>query len=384
MPGFITRFETPAPVKFKENSCDTEFEVIVSGALYINEYKEGTFGETQNDAFVKLKEMAAAKVTERLAGWHEDDKILLVDGKDQLAICLDDYLKELDINGSSRIDDLKITDAFSDAYQKQIMDPLAERKKAARQKAIEDAEEPHGPLREFSYSLSSNGMMAGTSSHSTRRVTWKDDGLVIYSYNYSGGGQTFTREYKVTSEAASKVISLVEDKNIAAIAKLDFELPQVYDNFTSAVIGMVFDDSSLGGDPFNHVTLNCGASKMTYRSLEEEVSALLEEVETTGECFKNDISNMPGFAIGMINNREMNNIPKNQTPPVQLMGLVQADPDAGKDVSTPPEWTCQCGATNHGKFCSACGTPKPEGAWTCTCGMENSGKFCSNCGQARP
>lgn len=343
MPGFITRFETPAPVKFKENSCDTEFEVIVSGALYINEYKEGTFGETQNDAFVKLKEMAVAKVTERLAGWHEDDKILLVDGKGQLAICLDDYLKELDINGSSRIDDLKITDAFSDAYQKQIMDPLAERKKAARQKAIEDAEEPHGPLRGFSYSLSSNGMMAGTSSSTTREVKWNDDGSIIYSYRSFGGGKNVNMEYKITPEAASKVIDLVEEEHIAALANLDIELPQVYDNFTSSTIGMVFDDSSLGGESYNHCTLNCGAFGMTFRTLEKKVRALLDEIQESGECIKNEMTETPnpGFGpmMGFMGMMNMNNTPKVETPPLQLMGLVQADPDAGKNVAEQPKWT---------------------------------------------
>lgn len=46
------------------------------------------------------------------------------------------------------------------------------------------------------------------------------------------------------------------------------------------------------------------------------------------------------------------------------------------------KWTCKCGAANSGKFCSECGSPKPE-SWTCSCGATNSGKFCSNCGKAR-
>ena len=49
-------------------------------------------------------------------------------------------------------------------------------------------------------------------------------------------------------------------------------------------------------------------------------------------------------------------------------------------------WTCACGATNTGKFCSECGKKKPEeqGSWTCTCGASNTGKFCSECGKPRP
>ncbi len=49
-------------------------------------------------------------------------------------------------------------------------------------------------------------------------------------------------------------------------------------------------------------------------------------------------------------------------------------------------WTCTCGASNTGKFCSECGAPKPAeaGSWTCSCGAVNSGKFCSECGSPRP
>ncbi len=48
-------------------------------------------------------------------------------------------------------------------------------------------------------------------------------------------------------------------------------------------------------------------------------------------------------------------------------------------------WQCQCGHNNDGKFCSECGSPKPQhNTWTCACGNENNGKFCSNCGNKRP
>ncbi len=49
-------------------------------------------------------------------------------------------------------------------------------------------------------------------------------------------------------------------------------------------------------------------------------------------------------------------------------------------------WTCECGASNTGKFCANCGKPKPAQAegWTCSCGTLNKGKFCQNCGKPRP
>ena len=50
-------------------------------------------------------------------------------------------------------------------------------------------------------------------------------------------------------------------------------------------------------------------------------------------------------------------------------------------------WSCSCGQTgNTGKFCTACGKPKPEapGVWVCSCGAKNTGKFCSECGKPKP
>lgn len=48
-------------------------------------------------------------------------------------------------------------------------------------------------------------------------------------------------------------------------------------------------------------------------------------------------------------------------------------------------WTCDCGTTNSGNFCSNCGKAKPEKeTWSCSCGAENSGKFCSECGKPKP
>ena len=49
-------------------------------------------------------------------------------------------------------------------------------------------------------------------------------------------------------------------------------------------------------------------------------------------------------------------------------------------------WKCPgCGATASGKFCTECGTKRPENdSWTCACGAVNKGKFCQNCGAKRP
>lgn len=49
----------------------------------------------------------------------------------------------------------------------------------------------------------------------------------------------------------------------------------------------------------------------------------------------------------------------------------------------PAAWTCACGNVNTGKFCSECGTSRPQAQWTCACKTVNTGKFCSECGKPR-
>jgi len=55
---------------------------------------------------------------------------------------------------------------------------------------------------------------------------------------------------------------------------------------------------------------------------------------------------------------------------------------------TPPadSWKCACGQVNTGRFCAACGKPKPEPAtgWKCACGAVNQGNFCAECGKPKP
>ncbi|MBO7215747.1 MAG: SPFH domain-containing protein, partial [Clostridia bacterium] len=51
-------------------------------------------------------------------------------------------------------------------------------------------------------------------------------------------------------------------------------------------------------------------------------------------------------------------------------------------------WKCSCGNLATGKFCTECGSKKPEAvssdSWRCACGTENTGKFCSECGAKKP
>lgn len=60
----------------------------------------------------------------------------------------------------------------------------------------------------------------------------------------------------------------------------------------------------------------------------------------------------------------------------------QAAPAAPATASG--SWKCACGKENTGKFCTECGSKRPEEGWVCACGSVNKGKFCPECGAKRP
>ena len=70
----------------------------------------------------------------------------------------------------------------------------------------------------------------------------------------------------------------------------------------------------------------------------------------------------------------------------QMQQNQQAAQQAAAQRQAENSWTCTCGASNTGNFCTNCGgkKPAPSGSWTCTCGTVNTGNFCMNCGGKKP
>ena len=65
---------------------------------------------------------------------------------------------------------------------------------------------------------------------------------------------------------------------------------------------------------------------------------------------------------------------------------MKRDAERREAAAASDGWTCKCGAKNTGKFCSECGSPRPEGEWVCPgCGKKNAAdvKFCPDCGKKR-
>lgn len=97
-----------------------------------------------------------------------------------------------------------------------------------------------------------------------------------------------------------------------------------------------------------------------------------------------------GFA-GMNMAQNSGNMNTNQLYQMQEQQNAQAQTQGnnvnGASVSSGADsWTCECGTSNTGKFCSNCGKAKPvSNEWACPkCSTVNTGKFCSNCGTAKP
>ncbi len=91
-----------------------------------------------------------------------------------------------------------------------------------------------------------------------------------------------------------------------------------------------------------------------------------------------------GAAMGFVGMNMAQNAGGLNAQALFQMGAQQTDHDSDSS------WVCPgCGKTAQGKFCTECGTRKPETVvsvgWTCGhCGTVNRGKFCVECGARKP
>lgn len=123
-------------------------------------------------------------------------------------------------------------------------------------------------------------------------------------------------------------------------------------------------------------------------------------VGAQAEAMKSAASNKNGAMMGFMgvgmaqqaggmNAQNLFQMGAQQQQPVQPTAQQPTQPVPQQPVqpqSAADSWTCTCGASNTGKFCVECGSPKPEPVvgWTCSCGTVNQGKFCMNCGTKKP
>ena len=141
-----------------------------------------------------------------------------------------------------------------------------------------------------------------------------------------------------------------------------------------------FNINSINADPQDEEMIRQAQRNAIYRDPTMAAATLVgAQSQAMQDAAKNSAGAMTGFmGMGMAAQAGGVNAQNLFAMGQQQQAAAPAAPAAGS-------WTCQCGTTNTGKFCSNCGTPAPApaGEWTCKCGTVNTGKFCSNCGSPR-
>ena len=116
---------------------------------------------------------------------------------------------------------------------------------------------------------------------------------------------------------------------------------------------------------------------------------IAEGLKAAGSNANGSMTGFMGMGMGLQASGNFMGAASNTNMQQMQMQNQNRDPAQGQEVSVPTnkdEWVCGCGMKNLGRFCSNCGTKKPEEkpSWTCECGTKNTGNFCSNCGIKRP
>ena len=110
--------------------------------------------------------------------------------------------------------------------------------------------------------------------------------------------------------------------------------------------------------------------------------AAAKMVDAQAEAMKAAASNAGGAMMGFMGlnmAQQAGGLNANQ---LFQMGQQQAQAPA---AAPSQGWKCACGNVATGKFCTECGSPKPQAdGWKCACGNVNKGKFCPECGAKKP
>ena len=105
--------------------------------------------------------------------------------------------------------------------------------------------------------------------------------------------------------------------------------------------------------------------------------ALAYKISQEGKAVVDAANNANGAMNGFMGVNMMGNMSNNST--VETLYKLNQE----KNTNNADTWTCACGATNTGKFCSECGKAKPSNTCpNCNHELEGNPKFCPNCGKA--
>lgn len=108
------------------------------------------------------------------------------------------------------------------------------------------------------------------------------------------------------------------------------------------------------------------------------VGSVAKGIESAGSNEAGAMMGFAGFGMGMNAGTNVLNAFGAAQPTQPTQPAPTSAPQSGINA-----WTCSCGTTNSGAFCSNCGSKKPDNGWDCSCGTHNTGKFCANCGKSK-
>ena len=384
-------FGTPKPFTLKGPGAGEIYEARTSGTAYVSQYDTARY-PTQEDLVIAIRTNAAKIIENGLADWTVKEAVR-VDSKTKITAMLTEGFAPLGIKASFILNNVQLTTESELKYKRThgndyegssgLLSDMY-----AKQPKLEDLiPETHGPVVKIYSSFSSSGMSIGSDTSERETVTWQPDGTLLIESVDRGNGVEIYEKNIGGAEAARKLREYVAASRVAEMAQIE-TIPspfQMTDYSSSSYIEFTFDDSSIGGASLVERSLDCGSFWELQRQTISKIRELIRDCVNTGKCIEHTKSTYdrrapsfgfmgmgmnPGMGMGMGNGPA----PAPASPAPSPKTILPDSPD---------KWICPCcGAENLGKFCSECGTQKPEKKEIqCECGYISSGKFCPNCGK---
>lgn len=236
-----------------------------------------------------------------------------------------------------------------------------------------------------------------------------DDAILFYTNVCGNVTENFTRD-KIDSQLKAEFKDALQE-GIAKLSDLEIRPNQLLGHTKELKEGMnealrerwgEYRGIQVRSIALGSVTMTDEDKELlqTYQKaavLRDPTMAAARSMDASAKALENASSNSAGAAMGFVGmGMAMNAAGQMPTANLYQMGAQQQAQQAQQYQQPAPAqpvqaaavatggWTCACGEVNTGKFCSNCGTPRPDGKWTCVCGEVNTGKFCPNCGKPRP
>ncbi len=310
MADISIKFGTPKTVSFREKGISDPLEARFFGTAEISEYDKSKYPD--DDTVVQAVKSGLPDMAEEIfENWPAGD-------------VMDSNKKKI------RLDDTSNQPKLSDLTP-----------------------EEHGPLIEINYHHSAHGMSMGSGTSNSDDIVWQEDGsVIIESTDHSNGTDTYEK-YIAGSEAAEKLRKYVKDAHLAEMAQVGFiQSPyQMTDYSSNARLKLTFDDGRDGTQVKVTRSLNLDSYWKLQSDAVRGMFEILKECTSTGTCLEKketpyDIFSPAGAFHGFVG----------------MMGGTVPEPAAPEPAKPSGNaWKCpNCGAENFGKFCTECGTPKPE------------------------